>query len=163
MFPEAASTFSCALNAPISDEHTPHLYMLIRRTLADAGLSTYSAKDHYARKRPFMVNGQPTCTPEEEAHLKEDGSYPSGHTAVGWAWALILSEVAPDRADEILDRGRAFGQSRAACNAHWQSDVIEGRFIGAAVVARLQSDSEFRAALEAAKRISGNDSTKACT
>lgn len=37
MFPEAASTFSCVLDAPISEQGTPHLYMLLRRTLADAG------------------------------------------------------------------------------------------------------------------------------
>ena len=81
----------------------------------------------------------------------EDGSYPSGHTAVGWAWALILTEIAPDRADEILARGRAFGESRIVCNLHWHSDVVEGRFVGAAAVARLRSDPAFCAELEAAR------------
>ncbi len=151
MFPEAAGTFSCALNAPISEQDTPHLYMLLRRTLADAGLSTYSAKNHYKRTRPFVVNKEPTCTPDEEEHLKKDGSYPSGHTALGWAWALILSEIAPERADAILARGRAFGQSRVVCNVHWQSDVVEGRFMGAAAVARLHADPAFRAELKAAR------------
>ena len=83
--------------------------------------------------------------------LKDNGSYPSGHAAVGWAWALILSEIAPARNDAILARGRAFGQSRVICNVHWQSDVIEGRFIGAAVVARLHADPEFRTELKSAK------------
>ena len=64
MFPEAAGTFSCALGAPITEEETPHLYMLLRRTLADAGLSTYTAKNHYKRMRPFMVNEEPVCTPD---------------------------------------------------------------------------------------------------
>ena len=32
-FPYAAGTFSCALNAPITAEQTPHLYLLLRRTL----------------------------------------------------------------------------------------------------------------------------------
>ncbi len=67
MFPEAAGTFSCALGIPITEQDTPHLYMLLRRTLADAGLSTYSAKNQYQRQRPFMVNKAPTCTPAEEA------------------------------------------------------------------------------------------------
>jgi acid phosphatase (class A) len=151
MFPQAAGTFSCALNAPISEQDTPHLYMLLRRTLADAGLSTYTAKNKYQRKRPFMKNKEPTCTPDEEAHLMKDGSYPSGHTAIGWAWALILCEIAPDRADAILARGRAFGESRNICNVHWHSDVVEGRFMGAAAVARLQADLAFRAEIEAAK------------
>ena len=151
MFPEAAGTFSCALNAPITEKETPHLYMLLRRTLADAGLSTYTAKNHYKRTRPFVVNKEQTCTPDEETHLMKDGSYPSGHTAIGWAWALILSEISPEQTDAILARGRAFGQSRVVCNVHWQSDVVEGRFVGAAAVARLHADPAFRAEIEAAK------------
>ncbi len=151
MFPMAAGTFSCALTAPITEQDTPHLYMLLRRTLTDAGLSTHSAKVGYKRTRPFMENKEPICTPEAEPFLKKNSSYPSGHTAAGWAWALILTEVAPDRADAILSRGRAYGQSRVICNVHWQSDVIEGRLVGAAVVARLHADPVFRADLEAAK------------
>lgn len=150
-FPQVAGTFSCALNAPITKSDTPHLYMLLRRTLADAGLSTYTAKNNYKRTRPFVVNKEPTCTPEDETHLMKDGSYPSGHTAIGWAWALVLSEVAPEQTDALLARGRAFGQSRVICNAHWQSDVIEGRFMGAAAVARLHADPVFRSAVEEAK------------
>jgi len=152
MFPEAAGTFSCALGIPITEQNTPHLYILLRRTLADAGLSTYTAKNHYRRKRAFMVNGEPICTPEEEEKLRKDGSYPSGHTAIGWAWALILTEIAPEQADAILARGRAFGESRVVCNVHWHSDVVAGRFMGAATVARLHADPGFRAEIEAAKR-----------
>ena len=151
MFPKAAETFSCALGIQISEQDTPHLYMLLRRTLTDAGLSTYTAKNHYQRKRPFMKNNAPVCTPEEEAKLRTDGSYPSGHTAAGWAWALILTEIAPDRSDAILARGRAFGESRNVCNVHWHSDVAEGRFMGAATVARLHADPVFCAELEAVK------------
>jgi acid phosphatase (class A) len=151
MFPHAAGTFSCALNASITEPDTPHLYMLMRRSLTDAGLSTYAAKNYYKRARPFALNKEPTCTPDKEAQLRNDGSYPSGHAAVGWAWALILSEIAPDRTDAILKRGLAFGQSRLVCNAHWESDVIEGRLVGAAAVARLHGDSTFSGDLAAAK------------
>jgi acid phosphatase (class A) len=151
MFPEAAGTFSCALGIPITEKDTPHLYMLLRRTLADAGLSTYTAKNQYQRKRPFMLNKEPICTPEEEEGLRKDGSYPSGHTAIGWAWALILTEITPNRADAILARGRAFGESRNICNVHWHSDVVEGRFMGAATVAKLHADPVFRNEMDAAK------------
>ncbi len=151
MFPHAAGTFSCAINAPITEQDTPHLYRLLLRTLADAGLATDKAKIKYMRIRPFVANKTQTCAPDQEPVLKDNGSYPSGHAAVGWAWALILSEIAPEQTDAIIARGRAFGQSRVICNVHWQSDVIEGRFIGAAVVARLHADPEFRAELKSAK------------
>jgi acid phosphatase (class A) len=149
MFPQAAGTFSCTLGAPVTEKDTPHLYRLMRRTLTDAGLSTYPAKNKYKRLRPFMVNGEVSCTPEDEEKL--GWSYPSGHAAVGWAWALILSEIAPEQTDALLARGLAFGQSRVVCGVHWVSDVIEGRIMGAGTVARLHSDPAFRADLKAAK------------
>ena len=149
--PQAAGTFSCALNAPITEEATPRLYLLMRRVMIDAALSTSRAKSRYNRPRPFVVNKKPTCTPDEEGNLMQSGSYPSGHAAIGWALALILCEIAPEQTDAILARGRAFGESRMVCNVHWQSDVIEGRFMGAAVIARLHADPQFRADVEAAR------------
>lgn len=150
-FPAAPATFSCAIGAPISPTETPRLYELMRRAYPDIGLSTRAAKVKYQRARPFAVNGQPMCTPAFDAVLRKDGSYPSGHAAVGWGWGLILAAVAPDRADAILARGRAFAQSRAVCNVHWQIDVDEGRTMGSASVARLQASPEFRADVEAAR------------
>lgn len=149
-FPAAPQTFACALNAPITEQDTPRLYTLLRRMLIDAGTSTAATKARHQRARPFMVNQQPICTPEREAALRKDGSYPSGHSAVGWAWALVLAEIAPERADAILARGRAFGESRLVCNVHWPSDVVEGRTMGSATVARLHASPEFRADVAAA-------------
>ena len=150
-FPAAANTFSCALGVEISEQQTPELYMLLRRTLADVGLATYSAKNAYQRKRPFMVNGQPTCTPDEEDALRKDGSYPSGHTSIGWGWALILAELSPHQAEAILARGRAFGESRLVCNVHWYSDVVAGRMVGAGAVAALHTNQQFLDAMAAAR------------
>ena len=150
-FPEATGAFNGVLDTRISQENTPHLYMILRRTLADAGLSTYAAKNHYRRPRPFMVNHAPTCTPDEETALRKDGSYPSGHAAIGWAWALILTEIFPEHAAAIMERGKEFGISRNVCNVHWHSDVVYGRMMGAYTVAVLHANPDFLADLEAAK------------
>ena len=150
-FPDAAGTFSCAIGVPISESDTPRLYQLLRRSLTDAGLSTYKAKNNYNRRRPFLVNQKPICSPEDTIELTSDPSYPSGHTAVGWAWALILSEMVPDRSNQILARGLAYGESRHLCNVHWYSDVINGRVMGAATVTVLHNNSDFRADFAAAK------------
>lgn len=150
-FPAAASIFSCSLGIDISEERTPKLVMLLRRSLTDAGLASYKAKNHYQRSRPFMRNGQAICTPDDASKLRSDGSYPSGHTSVGWAWALILSEVAPNQRDQILQRGMDYGRSRNICNVHWHSDVQAGQLIGAATVAQLHTNPEFRADLRAAR------------
>jgi acid phosphatase (class A) len=150
-FPTVAETFSCALNVPISQERTPKLMALLRRSLIDAGRATGEAKRLYQRPRPFIGNGKPICTPEIEARLRRDGSYPSGHSSIGWAFGLVLSEVSPEEANAILARGRAFGESRVICNVHWQSDVQEGQMVAAAVVARLHAEAAFRGDVEAAR------------
>ncbi len=151
MFPHAAGTFACAVNAPITEKETPYLYMLLRRVLTDARYSTRKAKRYYSRPRPFVVNRESTCASEHNRFLSKNTSYPSGHAAIGWAWALVLAEIAPDRADAILARGRSYGDGRVVCNVHWHSDVIEGRLLGSAVVARLHANSTFRSDLEAAR------------
>lgn len=150
-FPHAADVFACSLNAPVTPSDTPRLYKMLQRVATDAGASTRTAKDRYRRPRPFMLNHAPTCLPARDDALRTSGSYPSGHTAVGWAWALALSEASPDQSEAILARGRAFGESRLVCNVHWDSDVIEGLFMGAATVARLHAEPEFVADLEAAR------------
>ena len=139
-FPKAPQAFQCALGITISAEATPHLNMLMRRTLADAGLATYKA-------------------PKDEASLRKDGSYPSGHSALGWAWGLVLSEIAPERSNALAQRAKAFGQSRAVCGVHWQSDVDAGQLVASAVVAQLHGNATFteqlalaRAEVEAARK-----------
>ena len=151
-FPAAAGTYACALGVPVTRADTPRLYLLLQRTRTDAGRSVTRAKEHYQRARPFMVNGGPTCAPEDEDGLRKNGSYPSGHTAIGWAWALTLAEVAPDRADAVLARGRAYAESRLVCNVHWQSDILEGRFMAAGTVARLHEQAQFRDDVAAARQ-----------
>ncbi|QKX00510.1 phosphatase PAP2 family protein (plasmid) [Agrobacterium sp. CGMCC 11546] len=141
---DAIGAFECAAGIDISRTETPRLYQLIQRVMVDTGTSTDGAKRRYQALRPFVVNGETMCTPDEDAELRADGSYPSGHTALGWGAALVLAEVIPERAEIIISRGRSFGESRMICNVHWQSDILAGRFMAAATVAKLHSVSEFR-------------------
>jgi acid phosphatase (class A) len=151
-FPRAANTFTCATGVMVSQQATPNLYALLQRTIVDAGQSTSLAKDKYQRPRPYLVHAEPTCVPEDEAILRNSGSFPSGHASLGWVWALLLTELVPDRADAILARGYAFGQSRVICGVHWQSDVDAGLIVGAAVAARLHANPEFQSQLQAAAK-----------
>ncbi|MEO6093707.1 MAG: phosphatase PAP2 family protein [Novosphingobium sp.] len=149
--PQATDAFSCAAGLDIGPDTTPKLDHLLRKAAANLGRSTAAIKDEYKRPRPFMVNREPTCTPQAEQYLRADGSYPSGHSAIGFGWGLILAELIPDRAAFLVTRGRAFGDSRRICNAHWLSDTEEGRIAAAATVARLHAEPAFRADLEAAR------------
>lgn len=145
--------FSEAFGININPQDTPEIYKLIVGMREDAGdLTTRAAKDYYNRQRPFSFYGEMTCNPEQQEELSTNGSYPSGHTSIGWATALVLSEINPDRINDILQRGYQMGESRVICGYHFQSDVDAGRITGAGVVARLHADPGFNAQLEKAKK-----------
>lgn len=150
-FPRAASTYACTLDVDINEKDTPRLYTLLRRVIQDARRATTAAKGKYARTRPFVAFNESTCTPADEALLRTNGSYPSGHSSVGWTWALLLAELAPERGDAVLARGRSFAESRLVCNVHWYSDVLAGRFMADAVMTRLHANDAFKADMAAAK------------
>lgn len=144
--------FSGAFGLHISEHSTPEIYRLITGMREDAGdLATRDAKNHYQRIRPFAFFGEDTCNPEQQDELSRNGSYPSGHTSIGWAVALVLAEINPARQNEILERGFQIGQSRVICGYHWQSDVDAGRLAGSAVVARLHAHPAFLLQLGKAK------------
>ena len=157
--PRASATMACAAGHALGPQTAPLTEHLLRRTLTDLAASTRAAKAKYQRQRPFMVNHQPMCTPDLDAVLRHDGSYPSGHSAIGYGWGLILAELLPSRATALVSRGRAFGDSRRVCNVHWLSDVEEGRIAAAAAVARLHADPAFRADLGAAAKELATDTS----
>ena len=149
--PHAANVFSCAIGIEVTEATTPHLYAVLRRTVIDAGQSTYKAKEKYDRERPFEITGDPICVPEDEQLLRGNASYPSGHASLGYVWGEVFAELLPERTAAARVRAYEFGQSRVVCRVHYQSDVDAGRTIGQAVFERLHQDPEFVADMAAAK------------
>jgi len=140
--------FACALGVRLTPQTAPALAHLLDRA-GTAGVVD-PVKQLYHTRRPYLASKAPICQ-ARTAHLAGNGDYPSGHAANGWMEALILAELAPDRATEILARGRAFGESRVICGAHSLSAVQAGWMAGAAATAALHGSSAFRADLEAAR------------
>ncbi len=150
-FPQVTRSFACVLGVDIGESATPALYRMMRKTFADFALATLPVKQQFLRPRPFMINGAASCVPADEARLRKDGSYPSGHSAYGFGWGLLLAGLAPEQSEALIRRGIDFGLSREVCNVHWRSDVEQGRILAAAVFARLQAEAEFRRDLDAAR------------
>lgn len=149
--PDAPRAFECALGTTFVPEKAPTLTYLLARILPDVQKVQKGVKSGASfRTRPYVRDGYNTCVEGES--LAKSSSYPSGHTAIGWSWALILAELAPDRADAILKRGVDYGQSRVVCGFHYPSDLDSGRMVGAALVSRLHTIPEFQKDLEAARR-----------
>lgn len=68
-------------------------------------------------------------------------SYPSGHSAYIWGVALMLMEVMPDKAAEIMKAANQFAINRTVARYHWTSDTIMGRVIGSTFIPVLHATS----------------------
>lgn len=135
----------------ISDETTPAMSRLLVRIYHAGDESTKKAKNRYTRRRPFARMNEDTWGQWDDETLRTNGSYPSGHTAFGWATALVFSEMWPELQDTLLRRGIQFGENRIITGAHWQSDVTAGYLCGAATVARSHTNPDLQNDILAAR------------
>ncbi|MBR0180417.1 MAG: phosphatase PAP2 family protein [Prevotella sp.] len=135
--------FEEAFGMKISKEDTPEIYKVLLEGTATCDSICTRPKHEYMRRRPFMVFNEPTLYPEDEPALRKNGSYPSGHTLLGWSSALLMMEINPDRATEILTRGYRYGENRLVVGAHWQSDTDAARLAASAAYARLHTSERF--------------------
>jgi acid phosphatase (class A) len=142
--------FSCAVGVDLDPASAPALMRLFGRVVIDTGVIQSRAKSAYRRPRPFVAHGGSICV-KPEPWLVKSYSYPSGHSTYGWTTGLILAQIAPDRAGEIMARARVYGDSRVVCGVHNQSDVQAGRMAGAALMTALEDDATFQADLEQAR------------
>lgn len=148
-----ASILSQALELDtISAEQTPAIFRLMAKSLLTGVLSTLMPKEKYMRKRPFMVMNETAWGQYDDPEdLRGNGSYPSGHTATGWAAALAMAEMWPALQDTILRRGFEYGENRIIVNAHWQSDVTAGYLAAAAAIASAHCSPDFEQDIRAAR------------
>lgn len=142
-----AKAMSCAAGVELNPKTVPKLFALIQKMAPDISRATNHPKDIYKRMRPYLVDEGPICV-DKSPMLGLSPDYPSGHVTYGWTVGLILAELAPDRATEILIRARAYGESRMICGVHTMSAVESGRTNASALVAGLHGSAAFRSDLE---------------
>jgi acid phosphatase (class A) len=143
--------FDCAIGAKLSRQTAPKLFALLGKAAPDISAAYDKPKDHYQRLRPFQREAGAICTPEQKSGLEKSWDYPSGHATWGWTLGLILARTAPDRAATILQRARAFGESRVVCGVHDASAVDAARLAGDTVFAALEGEAAFRSDLGEAR------------
>ena len=146
---DMAKLFSEPFGMEISSWKTPAIMNVLERTVKT--IRTGKFKNHYRRQRPFDRFNEPTLIPEHEDNLRKNGSFPSGHTARAWTFALVLVEINPDAADALLKYAYEWGQSRVIAGYHWQSDVDASKVIVSAGFARIHGEPEFLADMQKAK------------
>jgi len=141
--------FSCAVGVDLTPANAPKTVALVEKVAVNTQHQTWLAKEHYKRLRPFLIDDGKVCQSKEA--LAKSYDYPSGHTTWGWAWAMVLSDIVPSRATEILARGRAYGESRIVCGAHNASAVDGGRLSATVTFEAIRNKPAYRHDLQAAR------------
>ena len=150
--PGLLNAFACSLGATLTPQNAPKIAALLSRANEDAYRAADVMKRRYQHKRPFQMEAGDVCiSPRGKAALEKSPDYPSGHTALSWETGMVLSELDPEHAIEILRRARAFGQSRVVCGVHNLSAVEAGWMTASAVFALQITLPEFTKDLEAAR------------
>ena len=143
----------------LSRRTTPEIIRLCERAASDANTANSTVKDEYQRTRPFVAFEEPSLNPDNDAEKAESYSYPSGHASRGYAFALALCTVAPERTSEIMLRAQYYALNRVVCGHHWKSDIDASLLLASAMFANVVCTDEYQQQLvkarEEYKRVKG--------
>ena len=137
--------FGGIFGVEITKEGTPEIYSILQDVCASCDSIYSDAKAYFNRKRPYAYYNEGTIVPEKEEKHRNEGSYPSGHTVLGWTSALLLADInqSTEAMEGLLARGYEFGQSRVIAGYHWQSDVDAGRMAGNVLYQLIRNHERF--------------------
>ena len=134
---ELYQVFSDAMGITLSYSDTPEILLLAEASTSDAYAANKKAKNYYQRRRPFVKFNEPSLKPEEDETEALEYSYPSGHSSRGWMFALVLSTVAPEKTEMLMERGRQYAINRVICGHHWKSDIDASLMLIAGIFANV--------------------------
>ena len=142
--------FSEPLGVKMDSKSTPKLTALAAEAVKALKANASDLADSAPfRKRPYVQLGE---KPFAGADNRTESSYPSAESEIGWGIALLLTEIAPDKANDILSLGFRIGESGIITGQHWATDVTAARIMAALSMARLNSDEGFRKLLTEARK-----------
>ena len=150
MSEEEMGVYNDVIGIEIGDR-VPEIMLLAQRAVSDVVKANKAAKNYYQRVRPFAFYGEPSIAPEKDEHLSQTWSYPSGHSARGWMFALVLSSVAPERAEALAVRANAFAMNRVICGHHWKSDIDAGKALAMVLFAAITGTQDYQEQLQKAR------------
>jgi acid phosphatase (class A) len=107
------------------------------------------AKDYFRRTRPWIVDPQLNSCSKNDA---PQSSYPSGHSTMAYAMAVVLSSLVPEKAPAIMARAADYAENRLVCGMHRRRDIQAGQVLGTVVAKALLRKPRFRTELTAARR-----------
>lgn len=107
------------------------------------------AKDFFKRNRPWIADPSfKSCSKGD----KPQSSYPSGHSTMGYSFAVVLASMVPAESQAILARAAEYAENRLVCGMHYRRDIVAGEALGTAVAVQLLQNPAFQAEVTAAAK-----------
>lgn len=143
-----ASIFAAAMGPGFDLKALPATAKLMAEVRKEEKIAADGAKAYFQRKRPWIVDASlQSCSREDEPL----SSYPSGHATMGYSMAVVLADLAPDKAQALLARAADYADSRLVCGMHFRADIVAGQALGTTVGIELLHSAAFRADRDAAQ------------
>lgn len=102
--------------------------VLLSSAIAKTAWTTYTLKYLVSRPRPGLTLDDVNYI--DGYVVKDHESFPSGHTALAFTIASVLSEQYPTYAPYLYTYAALVGISRVYVGAHYPSDVLAGALLG---------------------------------
>lgn len=126
--------------AILDSERIEKLAPFFEQVRNDSDYFIQKLKVDFPRKRPFLyVSSLSPCVPREVT-----GAYPSGHAMLSRLFALILSDLEPQKGDRFESRSVEIGMHRVLSGMHHPSDVKAGRALAALVYGELKKSKKYK-------------------
>lgn len=147
---EDPSIFNAAVGPGFEVAKLPQTWALLRAVQRESDVVAGIGKAHFKRIRPWGVDATlPNC--DAGKGKKAVGSYPSGHSSLGYSVGPMLAVLIPERAAAIQARAKDYALSRIVCGVHYPSDTEASHVIGAIVVTRMLTDPHVAGMIAAAR------------
>ncbi|WP_299470514.1 phosphatase PAP2 family protein [uncultured Roseibium sp.] len=135
--------FAPVVGEAIFEVDGPALKALID-TAIDEVRSDYDAvKGVYDYPRPFEISA--AVDPVGDA--RPVASYPSGHAIRAIVYARLLSEVFPEKSDDLMDLANRIGHGRVVAGVHYPMDVSQGQKLGNAYADAIVAGPAFQTSI----------------
>ena len=139
--------YAPVLGGKFDPANLPATTALFERVGASEGKTIDPSKKIFGRLRPFQAH------PEVQGlePRSTSGSYPSGHATKATLFAIVMSDLLPEKKRELWERAEDYKLSRLIMGMHYQSDLDAGARCGTAIATVMYTLPEFHTALEAAR------------
>jgi acid phosphatase (class A) len=143
------TAFAPTLGLKFDMDVLPATAKLLKEVDEEQAAAKRAGKAAFQRPRPWIVDS--TVVGCDHSDDKPKSSYPSGHATMAYAMAVVLSDLMPDHAGDILQRASDYAYSRLVCGVHFRSDIVAGQALGTAVGTELLHDPAMQEDLTAAR------------